>query len=98
MAYGARLALSRRGIRVPQDVSLIGFDDLTLAGLHRIAMTTVGQPRMDLGRQAVGLVLERLDESRTEARHVIIPPNLVIRSTTGPAPDQPLANALEDEQ
>ena len=72
------------GLEIPGDISLIGYDDLALAALPRISLTTIGQPRADLGRQAVRLVLERLDEGRTTARHVVIPPTLVVRATTAP--------------
>jgi LacI family transcriptional regulator len=74
------------GLDIPGQISLVGYDDLTLSGLPRISMTTVGQPRADLGREAVHLLLERLDEGRETARHVVVPPNLVVRATSGPAP------------
>lgn len=83
-ALGAMEALDSAGLRIPADISLIGYDNLSLSGLPRIGLTTIGQPRADLGREAVGLVLERLDEGRRRARHVVVPPSLVVRSTTGP--------------
>ncbi len=93
-ALGAMEVIDNAGLDIPGDISLVGFDDLTLAGLHRVSLTTVGQPRMDLGRQAMALLIERLDDGREEASHVTVPPNLVIRSTTGPPPK----HAQEDEQ
>ncbi len=83
-AIGAMEAIDAAGLAIPGDISLVGYDNLALAALRRIDLTTVGQPRVDLGRKAVGLVLERLDEGRERARHVVIPPHLVVRSTTGP--------------
>ena len=97
-ALGAMEVIDDTGLEIPDDISLIGFDNLTLAGLHRIALTSVGQPRMDLGKEAVHLVLERLDGDRQSARHVTVPPTLVVRSTTGPAPNQPDTHSSEDEQ
>lgn len=85
-ALGAMEVIDHAGLDIPGDISLIGYDDLTLSGLPRISLTTVGQPRTDLGREAFQLVLERLDEGREDARHVVVPPSLVIRSTTGPPP------------
>lgn len=85
-AIGAMEAIDAAGLAIPDDISLVGYDNLALAALPRIGLTTVGQPRADLGREAVGLVLERLDEGRERARHVVVPPNLVIRATTGPPP------------
>ena len=83
-ALGAMEAIDGAGLDIPGDVSLVGYDNLTIANLPRIGLTTVGQPRVDLGKEAVHLVLERLDEDRETARHVVVPPNLVVRSTTGP--------------
>ena len=85
-ALGAMEVIDSAGLSIPGDISLIGYDNLALSGLPRIGLTTIGQPRADLGRQAVHLVLERLDEDRETARHVVVPPNLVVRSTTGPPP------------
>jgi DNA-binding LacI/PurR family transcriptional regulator len=83
-ALGAMDAIDSAGLRIPGDISLFGYDNLTIAGLPRISLTTVGQPRTTLGEEAVHLVLERLNEGRRIARRVVAPPYLVIRSTTGP--------------
>ena len=81
-ALGAMETIDAAGLDIPGDISLVGYDDLALAALPRIALTTIGQPREDLGRQAVHLLLERLDEDRKTSRHVVIPPTLVVRATT----------------
>ena len=83
-ALGAMDVIDSAGLRIPDDISLFGYDNLTIAGLPRISLTTVGQPRTALGEQAVHLVMERLNEGRDVARRVVAPPYLVIRSTTGP--------------
>jgi len=82
-ALGAMDTIDSAGLAIPGDVSLVGFDNLTIAGLPRIGLTTVGQPREDLGEWAVRLVLERLNEDRVVPRRVVVPPFLVIRDTTG---------------
>jgi DNA-binding LacI/PurR family transcriptional regulator len=94
-ALGAMEVIDKAGLSIPNDISLIGYDDLALSGLPRISLTTIGQPRTDLGREAIRLVLERLDEGRREARHVVVPPSLVIRSTTGPPRGASGTDALE---
>ncbi len=83
-ALGALQALSESDHSVPDDVSLMGYDNAWLAGLQHISLTTVDQPRHQLGATAVELLIERLDEGRTEPRHVVLTPTLVVRATTGP--------------
>jgi DNA-binding LacI/PurR family transcriptional regulator len=83
-ALGALAALAERGIRVPDDVSVVGYDNTALAALRHINLTTVDQPRPDMGRTAVSLVFERLSRARDHARHILIPPRLVVRGTTAP--------------
>jgi DNA-binding LacI/PurR family transcriptional regulator len=83
-ALGAMSALAERGVRVPDDVSLVGYDNTALAAVPQIALTTVDQPRPDMGRTAVALLLERLAGGREAGRHLVIPPTLVVRGTTAP--------------
>jgi DNA-binding LacI/PurR family transcriptional regulator len=83
-ALGALQALAEAGRSVPGDVSLIGYDNAWLAGLQHISLTTIDQPRHQLGATAVELLIERLDEGRTDPRHLVLSPSLMVRSTTGP--------------
>jgi len=83
-ALGAMDAIDSAGLQIPGDISLLGYDNLAIAGLPRISLTTVGQPKEELGEQAVQLVLERLRDGRRAPRRVVVPPYLVLRSTTGP--------------
>ena len=79
-AYGARLALYRRSIRVPEDVSLIGFDDLPSSEYTTPPLTTIRQPLYDMGRIATQALLHLINgETVTEQ----MPPlQLVVRETT----------------
>ncbi|WP_052665945.1 LacI family DNA-binding transcriptional regulator [Nitriliruptor alkaliphilus] len=84
-AVGVLDALREAGLDVPRDVSVVGYDNVHLASLRRLDLTTIHQPRQEMGEQAARLLLERLTTDR-ESRRVIIPPKLVVRGTTGPPP------------
>ncbi len=83
-AIGAMNAFEEAGLSIPEDVSLIGYDNNRMAALRHISLTTIDQPGDDMGRSAVDRLTERIDEDRTEPRHDVVAPSLVVRSTTGP--------------
>jgi len=86
-AIGAMNALEEAGLRIPHDVSLIGYDNTTLAALRHIALTSIDQPGDEMGRSAIERLAERIDGERTTPRHDVVAPTLVARSTTGPPRD-----------
>lgn len=82
VAMGAMRALSEAGLRIPEDISIIGFDDSVLAASLFPSLTTVSQPRIEMGRIAAQLLIEKLHSSRPRvARNVILPAELVIRES-----------------
>jgi LacI family transcriptional regulator len=85
-AVGALTAAAQRGLRVPQDISIAGFDDIDLAQATTPMLTTVRQPLAEMGRMAVSLLVRLLDGHRVDALHVELATELVPRDSTGPVP------------
>jgi len=83
-AVGALQAAAARGLRVPEDLSVAGFDDIDLSRATRPMLTTVRQPLQELGRMAVTLLVRILARQELEALHVQLATELVIRDSTGP--------------
>ncbi|HCF38151.1 MAG TPA: LacI family transcriptional regulator, partial [Thermosipho africanus] len=81
-AIGAIDALRIKGIKVPDDVSIIGFDDAPFLDYIEPKLTTVRQPRWELGYTAAQILIERITSKRSRLpRNVVIPPELVIRES-----------------
>ena len=87
-AIGAIHALQESGLRVPADVSVVGFDDIQTAAFQTPALTTVRQPLRKMGKIAAETLLHRIasKEPETRSTSIIVEPELVVRKTTGPAP------------
>ena len=90
LAIGIMRRLADRGIRVPDDISVIGFDDIFAATLTHPMLTTLGGPISDAGRRAVELLTQAIELRSTGAtqvpEQVAMPAELVVRTSSGPAP------------
>jgi LacI family transcriptional regulator len=83
-AIGAMKAIWEAGLRVPDDIAVVGVGDIALGDLLRVPLTTVGWSRTDQGRHAAELMLNSLDEDNdAEPQRIIIPPRLIARASSG---------------
>ena len=85
LAFGALIECARQGLRVPEDISIAGFDDLDFAAEIRPALTTVHIPARQIGVRAAEYLLARIAGEPTPPS-IEVPIGLMVRDTTGPAP------------
>jgi LacI family transcriptional regulator len=90
MTVGALQTLGEQGVRIPQELSLVGYDDMEWWTLTHPPLTTVGQPVYELGREAMRCLLERIaSPGRRRAQRVILKPELIRRASCGPPSSLP---------
>ena len=85
MAVGALDAIASRGLRCPEDVSVVGYNDLPLSRFVSPPLTTVEVPAEELGAESARLALAAIEDPGTRARTIELPARLVVRRSTGPA-------------
>jgi DNA-binding LacI/PurR family transcriptional regulator len=93
-AVGLLDGLAQEGVDVPGSISVVGYDDNIISRLAYVGLTTVSQELQQQARHAVRAALERLDGGRTTPVNKVLPPRLVVRSTTGPSPTASTAKAI----
>jgi DNA-binding LacI/PurR family transcriptional regulator len=86
MALGAMQEFHSAGLSIPQDISIIGFDDIAFVSLAEPALTTVCLPRVEVGRKAVEALMQMIEHPDRSGVEIEIPTHLVKRGSTGPAP------------
>jgi DNA-binding LacI/PurR family transcriptional regulator len=82
VAAGAMATLEDAGVRVPDDVSIVGYDNTLIARLQHVALTTIDQPRAEMGARAMSVLVERIEGHRTKPQTLLATPTLVVRRTT----------------
>lgn len=84
MTLGALQAIYECRLRIPEDIAIVGFDDMAWASSLNPPLTAVAQPTLELGAVAAELLLERIKNSERPYRHVILDTHLIIRESSGP--------------
>ena len=82
MAIGAMRALATHGLDVPGDVSIVGFDDIRFARYTSPALTTIAQPKNEIGREAMRMLIELLNDPSTPVLKRVLSADLVVRGST----------------
>jgi LacI family transcriptional regulator len=83
MAIGAMRAVSEAGLRIPEDIAFVGFDDLPLATLPKPQLTTVRQPIYQFGFKSVELLIDLIENGIKPARRIILDTELIVRDSCG---------------
>lgn len=83
MAVGAIKAIKQKGLSVPKDISVIGFDDIPLCELIETELTTIVQPKYDMGYQAMRMMLSIINKGNLTRKQIVLPHRLMVRKTCG---------------
>jgi DNA-binding LacI/PurR family transcriptional regulator len=81
MAYGALQAISEAGLKVPEDIAVVGFDDLEFSGFTNPPLTTIRQPRYEMGQKSMEVLVGVLRGDEENGRKICLAPELVIRKS-----------------
>jgi LacI family transcriptional regulator len=85
LALGCYDVFAERGVRCPEEISVVGFNDMPFAARFQPPLTTIHIPHYEIGKEAAQLMLERLQDGDSAPREIQLEPNLVVRGSTGPA-------------
>ena len=85
MAVGALDAIASRGLRCPEDISIVGYNDLPLSRFLAPPLTTIEMPAEEIGAEAARMALKSITDRGTRGRLVTLPARLIVRRSTGPA-------------
>jgi LacI family transcriptional regulator len=86
LAIGVLQALTVGGVRVPDDIAVIGYDDIDFARSAMVPLSSIRQPSADIGMTAIDLLLTAVESPDAEPQHVVFRPELVTRASTGAVP------------
>jgi LacI family transcriptional regulator len=81
MAFAAMRAIQEEGLRIPEDIAVLGFDDLPAAANTNPPLTTVRQPILRIGALAAEMLIDLIEQQKAQPCRIVLPTELVIRST-----------------
>jgi LacI family transcriptional regulator, galactose operon repressor len=83
LALGLMRGLIKRGISIPRDMALVGYDDVEFASVLSVPLTSIRQPKYELGRAAAGLLLDEANNPAShQHKHVMYQPELIVRESS----------------
>jgi LacI family transcriptional regulator len=83
MAMGVIKAATTMGLRVPEDLALVGYDDIELASFTNPPLTTIKQPKVEMGLTTLQLILDRIKEKKSAYQKIQLPVSLIVRGSCG---------------
>lgn len=95
MAIGALKRIKQRGLRVPEDISLVGFDDIPFAAYCDPPLTTISQPAETFGQKAVEMLIALIEKKPVAQRHVVLPFELTVRGSSAAVAREPVVAGRE---
>ena len=87
-AFGVMEAVRDLGLRIPDDISIVGFDDIHQASQVNPPLTTVRQPLEEMGRTAAQMLLDYIADPEKEVERIDLPTQLIVRASTRPLKDK----------
>jgi LacI family transcriptional regulator len=85
MALGALRAAAESGYAIPRDLAVVGYDDLEIAHFTNPPLTTIAQPKKEIGARAIDLLVDRMSRKTRPNTRLVLPPELIIRRSSQPA-------------
>ncbi len=82
MAIGAMNAIEEAGLKVPDDIAVVGYDDILMASIVKPRLTTVAQPKYEIGQLACKAILDRMEAPDRPWEHTVLKPKLIVRSSS----------------
>src|SRR5690606_11788557 len=83
VAIGALKAVQDADLRVPEDIAVVGFDDIEMASYTTPRLSTIHQPRYEIGKRAMQLLLQKINKEKIERPHIILEDKLIVRESCG---------------